>query len=260
MNDEDFLTQFREAPSRDFADNLYRRINKPMVKQPPIQSPALRRTALAAAFAALALILALAISPTARAFAGEQLRQIGAILLRDRTAEVEARIPEAPGSIQPTAVPPAEDTATRQIAESAAAAASQAGFNILAPAAAPDGYEIQGAWVVVMQEDGTHVITSYREVEGDSFLTFSQSQFAADYTVEQSYGPNETVAEITVRGQEGVVISGRLMSHPYLDLPPTAVNLLPTNWLFWEADGITYTLYSDQLSPEALLAFAESLD
>jgi hypothetical protein len=74
MND-DFFTRFRRPPRRAFAAALYKRINAPMNTR---NSFAFRKATFAAALC-VALLAALAFSPTARAAVATLARQIGGI-------------------------------------------------------------------------------------------------------------------------------------------------------------------------------------
>jgi len=253
MNDDDFLNQQRKLPRREFATELYQRINKPMSKQPVMNTTMWRRPALA--FGAMALLLAatLLFSPAARTFASNQLQQIGAILLRadDGTPDIDP---------QPTVPAPVEDAG--QLAGDLAQASELAGFTVLAPAYLPAGYSQDGALSVQHQDSGVYVVSSYTEANGRHFLIMNQTQFAADALFEQRYGDNEMVTEVMVGGQRGVFISGRFMTHPN---EPAATNgkqpeLLATNWLIWETNGITYTLFGDNLEQSELIRIAESLN
>ena len=252
MNDDhNFLTELRESPRREFVTELYQRINEPMYKKSAFniqwQRPAL-------AFAALALVLAitLLISPAARAFAGNQLRQIGAFLLRPD----DGSIPEEP---RPTVPAPSESSV--QYADDMDAASALAGFAVLAPSYLPDGYAPQGSWSVDERDDTVYVTASFVDGNGRHFLLMNQTKFAENALFEQRYGVNETVTDVLVAGHTGVFISGRLMAHPSqaAQANDEQPDLLATNWLIWEVDGITYTLFGDGLGQSELIQIAESL-
>jgi hypothetical protein len=74
MND-DFLTNFRKPPPREFAAALYERINAPMNTR---RTFALRKVTFAAALC-VALLAAVVFSPAARAAVATLVRQIGGI-------------------------------------------------------------------------------------------------------------------------------------------------------------------------------------
>jgi hypothetical protein len=90
----------------------------------------------------------------------------------------------------------------------------------------------------------------------------NQTRFEEDALFEQPYTDNETVSDVRIGSHNGVFISGRLMTHP--DRPATTngeqPDLLPTNWLIWEANGITYSLFSAGLEQSDLIRIAESLN
>ena len=98
MND-DFLTRFRKVPRREFSEALYERISTEMNTQRNFN---IRRIMFAAAFC-LALIAALAFSPTAQAALNRVVRQIGGITFFGPD-ETEANQPPVPES-QITLVP-----------------------------------------------------------------------------------------------------------------------------------------------------------
>lgn len=247
MNDDDFLTRLNEPPRKEFADQLYRRITEPMAtptQAQPSRRLAARRLAFAAAVLALFFAASLALSPAARAFAGDILRQIGAISVAPVTET-------SPVSTAPTAEPPQAGEA--QAAESAAEAARLAGFTFAAPAILPAGYEQDGAWSVMPQGAGVVAASSYRS--GDHFLFFNAYRYGAGDRFEQGLGPAEVAREVDVRGTTGLWITGRPMVHP--DQPGSG--LLDTSWLLWEEDGINYTLWGDDLALDQALQVAESL-
>lgn len=246
MNEDDFLTQFRETPRPEFADQLYRRINQPMTTINTNKSPARRRLALTFALLSLLLVMLVLASPTARTLAADLVRQLGAITVAP--ADVES-----PAEPVPTAAPPTNDAVT--FARNVAEASAMAGFTVLQPGWLPAGYEASGDWSVASQGQGVIVVREYRAQQGEHFLIFNQYRYGSEDQFDQSYGSNETVTDVQVRGQQGLAISGRLMAHPdKVDVDP-----LPTDWLMWEEDGVNFTLFGNELGHEALMRMAESL-
>lgn len=245
MKEDDFLTQFREEPRPEFAEQLYRRINKPM-NNPPLHRPHVRRLAFAGGLFALLLLVSLAVSPAARAFAGDLVRQIGAFTV----APYEA-LPADPA--RPTAEPPTPQDVS--FAATASEASALAGFTVLQPAWLPDGYQADLDWSVAQQEQGTIVVRQYQSAQGAHFLLMNQYQYGSDDQFAQTYGDNETVSDVQVRGQQALAISGRLMDHP-LDRD---AGLVPTNWLLWEEGGVNYTLWADDLTLDELMQVAAEL-
>lgn len=253
MNDDHFLTQQRKSPQREFATELYQRINKPMPKQSVFNFFQWRRPALALSGLVLLLVLTLLLSPAIRTFAVEQLRQIGAFLFRPDNGTV---------SVEPQPTVPAPGASAIQQAGSPAQASELAGFAVLAPAYLPDDYSLQGSWTVDHQESGIYVVAAYAAENGRHFLIMNQTRFEEEALFEQRYADNETVSDVMIGSHNGVFISGRLMAHP--DRPATSngeqPDLVPTNWLIWEANGITYSLFGDGLEQSELIRIAESLN
>ena len=252
MNDDDFLIQQRKSPRGEFATDLYQRINNPMPKQSMLDMTIWRRPALAFGAMALLLLVTLLVSPAARTFAGTQLHQIGAILLRADDGTM-------PAEPQPTIPAPVANTS--QQADTLAQASSLAGFTVLAPAHLPTGYSQDGAWSVRQDGSGVYVVSAYGVDNGRHFLIMNQTQFADGALFEQTYADNETVFEVMIGGTGGVFISGRFMAHPNRPaMSGDQPELLLTNWLIWEANGVTYTLFGDDLEQNELIHVAESLN
>ena len=97
MNDE-FLTRPRKPPRREIAYDFHERINKPTSKGYLNYDLISRRAALTVSALYLLLFLTFLISPDARAFASDQIRQIGALIFR--------RVDENRVSIEAEASPP----------------------------------------------------------------------------------------------------------------------------------------------------------
>jgi hypothetical protein len=251
MND-DFLTQFRKSPRREFTTELYQRINKPMTKQSVFNSALLRRTALAFSALAFLLTITLLLSPSARAFVGEQIRQFGGITVKPINQS---------GAVAPQPTEPAPAEITAESVKNAAEASELAGFTVLTPGYLPEGYTENSPWSVDNRDGSIYVAASYRSAEGSHFLLMNQTLFTEGAVFEQQYGENETVTDVMVGQDPGVFLTGRLMVHPDLGVRVRneRPDLIPTNWLIWEADGITYTLFGDALDQAELIQIAESL-
>lgn len=257
---EDFLVSMREPPRREFADDLYKRINRPMYEQRTsyTQFP-FRRAALVLGVFGLLLIVILLVSPGARAFADEQFRQIGALIFRpldtDRSlAEDQAAKP------QPTLPAPGDED--RPESTSLLEDASRlAGFEVLEPGYLPEGYQVNTVWSIDRRDSGVYVVSSFRNEAADQFLLLNQIQYTAGSNFEQTYGDNELLSDVTVGGTYGVWITGRLMTDPTdrtVGLQSDPV-LHSTNWLVWQEGDITYTLFGNGLSQEEMIWVAESL-
>ncbi len=76
MND-DFLSQFRKAPRREFAASLYERISNPMKTTARTQT---FRSAAVTVSLAMLIAAAVFLSPTTRAMADTLLHQFGALI------------------------------------------------------------------------------------------------------------------------------------------------------------------------------------
>jgi hypothetical protein len=255
MND-DFLTQFRKSPRREFTTELYQRINKPMTKQSVFNSALFRRTALAFSALAFLLTITLLLSPSARAFVGEQIRQFGGITVKPiDQSEYES------GAVAPQPTEPAPAEITAEFVKNAAEASELAGFTVLTPDYLPDGYTENSPWSVDNRDGSVYVVSSYGRHEGNRFLLLNQTRFAEGTVFEDEFGENESVTDVMVGDHAGVYLTGRLMAHPDLGVRvrQERPELIPTNLLIWEANGITYTLIGDALDQAELIQIAESL-
>lgn len=148
-----------------------------------------------------------------------------------------------------------------QHAASPAAASRLAGFVVRNPAYLPGAYTQAGDWAVRVDDSGIYVVSSYRHADHDAFLVLNQTEYAVGASFEQLYGGNEELSDVTVAGQQGMWISGRLMTDP--DAPPVdqgaEPRLQPTNWLVWQEGPITYTLFGNSLTQAEMVRVAESL-
>jgi hypothetical protein len=253
MND-DFLKEMRRPPRREFANALYERISQPMNQSSyRIEPFVLRRAALAMGAVSLLLLVTIMVSPAARAFAEAQFRQIGALIFRP--AEVE------PGPVPLPTVPAPGDTNPPQNATLLEDASRLSGFTVLAPGYLPAGYTVASVWSIDRQESGIYVVSSFRNDANNQFLLLNQIDYAPGASFEQSYGDNEQLSDVSVRGQTGVWITGRLMTDPTDHAPKLQgePQLYATNWLVWQEGDITYTLFGNNLSQEEMVRIAESL-
>jgi hypothetical protein len=207
----------------------------------------------------LLLLLTLLVSPAARAFADDQFRQIGALIFRHVDADPASSNATATQP-QPT-VPAPGDTDPPQNTTLLEDASRLSGFAVLAPAYLPEGYQVDNVWSIDRQESGIYVVSSFRNGAKNQFLLLNQIQYVPGARFGQSYGDNEQLSDISVRGQEGVWISGRLMTDPTdhtVDLQ-TEPTLHATNWLVWQEGSITYALFGNGLSQAEMIKIAESL-
>jgi hypothetical protein len=241
--DDEFLKNHNKKPRPDFAQALYKRISKPMnIETKTYRS---RRLALASVLS-LVILAALVLSlPAAQVFASSLLRQIGAIVLIDQSvARSEAAVPPAA-----TAVP--FTPAAVHSVESASEIARYAGYQPATPNDLPEGYEAKSPWSIAELDDGVSVYREYRNASGN-FLIYNAVKHDESAHFEQTYGANEQLTDVTVRGQIGVWLTGRFMGE-------TAESIQPTNWLMWAEEGVNYTLYSDTLSLAEMMVIAENL-
>lgn len=258
MND-DFLTRLRKPPRREFSDELYRRINKPMSEQHLRYDLLLfRRAALAIGILGLLIFLTLLMSPAARAFANEQFRQIGALIFRQIEFDPEAS--EAAVTSQPT-IPAPGDATPPQNATLLEDASRLAGFTVLAPSYIPEGYQVDNVWSIDRRESGIYVVSSFRHDAKDQFLLLNQIEYAPGASFEEYLGDNEQLYDVSVRGAQGVWITGRLMTDPtdHTVEMQTEPTLHPTNLLLWQEGDITYALFGNGLSLSEMIRIAESL-
>lgn len=253
MND-DFLKSMHKPPRRAFVNELYERINQPMNESRyRIEPFVLRRAVLTLGIASLLLLATVMVSPAARAFAEEQFRQIGALIFRPLDA--------GPVTAVPPTVPAPGDTNPPENSTLLEDASRLSGFTVLAPGYLPDGYTVASVWSVDHKESGVYVVSTFRHAANNQFLLLNQIDYTPGASFEQTYGGNEQLSDVSVRGQQGVWITGRLMTDPTDHSPDLQAEpqLYPTNWLVWQEGEITYTLFGNELSQEEMIKIGESL-
>lgn len=255
---EDFLKRMRKPPRREFAESLYERISKPM-NQPRyrIQPFVLRRAALSLGVMGLLLLFTLMVSPSARAFAEDQIRQIGALIFRP--ADSEATTSSAPTALPTVAAP--GDTNPPENATLLEDASRLAGFTVLEPGYLPDGYQVASVWSIDRRDTGVYVVSTFRNAANNQFLLLNQIDYAPGASFEQTYGVNDQLSDVTVNGMDGVWITGRPMTDPtdHSPKPASERQLYSTDWLVWQEGNITYTLIGNGLTQEEMIRIAESL-
>ncbi len=242
--DEKFFNQFQDEPRPEFATALYERINRPMNTH--TRSLFARRVVLAFALTLALMVSALSFYPPARAQALSLLRQIGALHFTT----------EAPATAEPTAVPPSAEQLPISAA-SPAKASQLAGFAVLAPSSLPDGYSQEGSWSIQPNGNGETVNSTYFNPSQGHYLMINQYRYQAGDAFTDTLSPQEKIQTVQVRGQEGAWITGRLMVSPIAggqDIQPA-----PSNWLYWEENGVVFTLISDGLDLQDMLQLADSL-
>jgi hypothetical protein len=248
MND-DFVKDYRREPSPEFRQALYARISQPMNTQ-TLPMRRVRARALGLACALLLLCGAALLTPAGRAFANQLLYRIGVITVSEMPAGPVV-------NEQPTAEPAV--AVQHQYVADAAAASGLAGFTVLDLAELPDGFAPLGNWSVGPAAlPGTMVVRGYADGAGHT-LTVNQFKAAPGTTYDETLSPNEQATPVDINGAQGLLIEGRLMGEGRLtgDGSP---ELRPTNWLYWAAGGINYTLFGDGLSADQLLAVARAME
>ncbi len=244
--DEKFFSQFHEAPRPEFAAAVYKRITKPMNTHRI--SFSLRKAALTFASACVLLIAGLLAYPPTRAMALNWLRQIGVFIVT--TAQ--------PDETQPTALPP--DASQKPLTAASASEASRlAGFQVLSPAALPDGYSAEGAFSIQPNGNGKVVVTLYANPARGTYILLNQYRYGTGDSFTDNVNGQETVEDVQVRGNGGVWIAGRLVTSPIDVGTPGQVEPHASNWLRWEENAIVYTLISDGLAQAEMLKLADSL-
>jgi uncharacterized protein DUF4367 len=243
MND-DFLNHFRKPPRADFEAALYQRISKPMTTQ--TRYPVLRPALIGASMLAV-LALAIFAVPSARTFAQNLLQHIGAYEFVQGTPQAydASKVPgpitivqnEQGTSIQFTGSDVSE-------VDGPAEASSVAGFAALVPSYLPAGYgSVSDGYLVMADGGGTVIMNGYHDAAKNFFLV-NQWQPGED---DLKQFTREQIVEVTVRGHAGLWL-------------PDAAAPQGKNALVWEENGITYSIISNSLPLEEMLAIAESLN
>lgn len=241
MND-DFLTKFRKEPRPEFAAALYQRINKPVQIQSKL--PALRLAALSlSVLAILATIVFL--SPSALAFAGGIIRQVGGYVFTQGLPNPDPN--RAPSPIQIVRGPDSVSLETIGYvpqAQDSGEASKMAGFAVLVPTYLPSGFSAMSGWFVTHRGNGTEVTNGYHSL-ADNFVVINQ--WKNDQGGPQQTYAREQIVDVTVRGQAGVW------------LPGAADGTLQKEALVWAEGDRTYSLISVTLPLDEMLKIAESL-
>ena len=235
MNDK-FLIRFRKPPPREFAAALYERINTDMNTQ---RSFAFRRMTVAAALC-LALIGALAFSPSARAAIATLFREIGGITFigPDETSDQEPASPD-----EEVTVP--EETLTLDEAR----AKLPYTFNL--PTWVPEGY-VLGEYVRITYFPNNNTPVS---------LTWMKPQeVGGDIPIILVIGPRvnwlvdlDSVEEVQINGQPAGLVGGGWNADT--GQWESDANLALT----WMKGDVMYQLRSPGATVEELIQMAESI-
>lgn len=239
MNDE-FLTRLRKPPRREFAAQLYQRINAPMRTERNI---VLQRFLFAAAIG-VALIAALAFSPAARAAFDGLFRQIGGVTYLEPEADPNERsLSESEITLVPEERLPLDQARTR------------VPFEILLPGWMPEGYTmsqtVRITYFPYQPTNGTNpftYITWVKSTDGGGQIVLVISQ-PVDWVVDLDH-----VQEVQVNGQPAGLTGGS-WNYDTGDWDTTYGDLMLT----WTVGEVMYQLQSASVTPEELIRIAESI-
>ena len=235
MND-DFLTRYRKPPSREFSEALYKRINVPMNVN---HTPAFRRMTFAAALC-IALVAAVAFSPSARAAFNGLIVRIGemAFFEPDQTASQATPLPESQVTLVPEERLPLEE------------AQAKLPYSIHLPTWVPDGFQM-GTTVRIAYFPGAGpqvTVTWYGsdpDVGNIDLTIFAQR---IDWLVE-----TDDVQEVEVNGQPAALVAGGW------DADSGQWDTGAARMLNWMKGNEMYQLHSPGAPVEDLIRMAESI-
>jgi hypothetical protein len=235
MNEE-FLRRYRKSPSREFSDALYKRISVQMNTK---RTPPLRRLTFAAALC-MALIAALAFSPSARAAFNGLIVEIGQMVFFE---------PEETAS-QATPLPESQVTIVPQETLPLAEAQARLPYSISLPTWTPDGFKMGTAVRISYFPGATPQVTitwygSDPNIGNIDLTIFGQR---VDWLVETN-----DVQEVEVNGQPAALVSGSW------DADTGQWNNRAARMLNWMKGNEMYQLYSPGAAVEDLIRIAESI-
>ena len=241
MND-DFLTRFRKPPPQEFSAALYERITTPMNTQ---KGFAFRRMTFAAALC-VALLAAVALSPTARAALATLIRQIDGITYSGRE--------EAPGQPNPSAI---EEYTVPEETLSLPEAQAKVPFEFHLPEWIPDGYTIVSTVRVAYFPNFTTNSTTTLV-----YITWlKQHKADGNIPIELMVGPAvqwlvdlDHLQEVQINGQPAGLTTGGWDADS--GEWETAQHDLT---LMWTLGDIMYQLHSPGATAEELIRMAESI-
>jgi len=242
--DEKFFNRFHEELSSEFTTSLYKRITLPMNTQTKTRS--LRQLAFIFAIAFALLVASIWVYPPTRAMAYSFLRQIGVFTFTN----------EPPQRQEPTLPPPGPDHQP-MTASSAQEASQLVGFFVLAPQSLPAGFTQEGSLSIQPNGNGKTVTSAYANESLDQFILINQYRYEAGDSYTNIIAGEEQLHDVEVRGHSGVWITGRMMVNPFDDEHST--QLLSSNWLYWEENGIVYTIMSYGPDLQELFQLADNL-
>ncbi len=240
MNDE-FLSAYREAPSREFSSDLYGQLVQMPSGGAGFKLDDWRKAILIAAIALLApLMVAMTVSPDARAAIQMVIQTIGGMKYHVSN--------DYPGGSEPVQTIPSQ---TMTLAEARAALS----FELRLPEQAPEGYIFEDVVTVTQWPDTpmTSAMCIWQSDTNRVILTINNAPSRLGYD-QLMIGP-DSIREVQVRGLPGSLVYG-------------AWNLNARAWskegimtLHWLEDGLSYALTGMQsgITEEDLLRMAESI-
>lgn len=239
MND-DFLTRFRKPPPREFAAELYQRINVPMKTESSI---VLRRFLFVGALG-VALFAALAFSPAARAAFDGLFRQIGGVTYLEPVVDPNERaLSENEITLVPEERLPIEQARAR------------VPFEILLPEWMPEGYvmsqTVRISYFPYKPTNGTNPFTHLswvKSTDGGGQIELAMS-LPVNWVVDLDH-----VQEVEVNGQPAGLTGGS-WNYDTGSWDTTYGDLTLT----WIAGDVMYRLSSSSVTPEELIRIAESI-
>jgi hypothetical protein len=242
MND-DFLHQYREAPRREFADNLYGQLSQK--KRRPTMgtgyNSTLKHLALGFAVVCLALAATAAFSPSARAKFLDVVREVGGLNYTE-TLDYPMVSPGGKEKLLPKKTMTLED------------ALQTFSTDIQMPTYLPEGY--------VLLEDEVKVVGSGNNADNFIIIRWKNQNDSRQHVISLMIkqqnesggflvGPG-SVTEVSINGQPAALTQGAWSydTKQWSDMPHFQV-------LHWIKDGMVYQLLGDDASE--LIKMAESL-
>jgi hypothetical protein len=155
--DDDFLYKFRKEPRPAFSKGLYERINRPMKTKPITQRVFAANWKTALAGLAIVIVLALVVSPGARAMAQDflnlfRVQRFAAISIDPaRISQLENNKVDIE-SLLSASTQVVKDPGKPEVVSSPEAAGQQAGFTVRVPSTLPAGFSLQD---IRVQGEGT---------------------------------------------------------------------------------------------------------
>ncbi len=140
------------------------------------------------------------------------------------------------------------------------AARARAGFRVRVPAL--EGYREPDGVFVRRPGDGGQVALVYREGEAVRVLVLQLRARLDEQLIHKSAGPQTTIEEVTVGGEDGFWIAGEPHEFVYID-PDTGEPIfesarLATNTLLWQRGEVTLRI-EGELTREEAVRIAESM-